>query len=227
MSYMSKKTTIALGVSLAMSLPVHAVDNLTVDGYAKSSSGNPVTTSSGDCVRTNYQDSKEFLEKCGYEKVVTETVEVDNQPAGAGVAVIEETAIVKKGQVLATKEEIVEEAFIQNLEFGFDSANLSAADKVELDGLIVKIDAYRPLLRSNVAHLNVIGYTDSQGPESYNQGLSERRAQAVSDYFATPGSIPRQTMKVSGRGESEPIGDNNAEDGRRLNRRVVIEVIKH
>jgi len=227
MSYMSKNTAVALGLALAVSFPAHAVDDLTVDGYAKSSSGSPVTDSSGNCVRTGYEDSKEYLEKCGYKKVVTETVEVDNQPAGAGVAVIEETAIVKEGQVLAAKEEIVEEAFIQNLKFGFDNANLSASDKVELDELIVKIEAYRPLLRSNVAHLNVIGHTDSQGPESYNQGLSERRAQAVSDYFATVGSIPRQTMKVSGRGESEPIGDNGAEDGRRLNRRVVIEVIKH
>jgi len=126
MSYMSKKTAVALGFALVVSVPAHAVDNLTVDGYAKSSSGSPVTDSSGECVRTKYEDSKEFLEKCGYKKVVTETVEVDNQPAGAGVAVIEETAIVKEGQVLAAKEEIVAEAFIQNLEFGFDNDNLSA-----------------------------------------------------------------------------------------------------
>ncbi|GMQ89561.1 MAG: hypothetical protein BMS9Abin09_1061 [Gammaproteobacteria bacterium] len=226
MSYMSKKTVVALGLALAVGLPAHAVDNLTVDGYAKSSSGSPVTSSSGDCVRTSYEDSKEFLKKCGYEKVVTETVEVDNQPAGAGVAVVEETAIVEKGQVLATKEEIVAEAFIQNLEFGFDSANLSAADKAELDGVIAKLDPYRPMLRANVAHLNVIGHTDSQGPESYNQGLSERRAQSVADYLATVGNVDRQKMRVSGRGESEAIGDNSTEEGRRLNRRVVIEVIK-
>jgi len=226
MSYMSKKTTVALGLVLAVSLPAHAVDNLTVDGYAKSSSGSPVTSSSGDCVRTSYEDSKEFLEKCGYETVVTETVEVDNQPAGAGVAVVEETAIVKEGQVLAAKEEIVAEAFIQNLEFGFDSANLSARDKAELDGVIANLDPYRPMLRSNIAHLNVIGHTDSQGPESYNHGLSERRAQAVADYLATVGNVDRQKMRVSGRGESEPIGDNSTEEGRRLNRRVVIEVIK-
>ncbi len=227
MSYMSKKTATALGLALAVSLPAHAVDNLTVDGYAKSSSGQPVTDSSGECVRTKYEDSKEFLEKCGYETVVTESLEVDNQPAGAGVAVVEETAIVKSGQVLADKKEIVEETFIQNLEFEFDSANLSAADKAELDGLIVKIDAYRPMLKANVAHLNVIGHTDSQGAESYNHGLSERRAQAVADYFATAGSVPRQTMQVSGRGEMEPLADNGTEEGRALNRRVVVEVIKH
>ena len=227
MSYMSKKTAAALGLALAVSLPAHAVDDLTVDGYTKDSSGSPVTDSSGECVRTTYEDSKEFLEKCGYETVVTESLEVDNQPVGADVAVVEETAIVKSGQVLADKKEILAETFIQNLEFEFDSADLTAADKAELDGLIVKIDAYRPMLKANVAHLNVIGHTDSQGAESYNQGLSERRAQAVSDYFATAGSVPRQTMQVSGRGEMEPLADNGTDGGRALNRRVVVEVIKH
>ena len=227
MSYMNKKTATALGLALAVSLPAHAADDLTVDGYAKSSSGSPVTDSSGECVRTNYEDSKEYLEKCGYEKVVKEKLEVDNQPAGAGVAVVEDTAIVKSGQVLAEKQEIVAETFIENLEFKFNSSDLTAADKAELDGLIVKIDQYRPMLRQNVAHLNVIGHTDSVGRESYNQALSERRAQAVADYFATVGSVPRQTMQVSGKGEAEPIGDNNTDEGRALNRRVVIEVIKH
>ncbi|HED18548.1 MAG TPA: OmpA family protein [Gammaproteobacteria bacterium] len=226
MSYMIKKTAVALGLTLAVNFPAHAVDNLTVDGYARSSAGNPVTDSSGQCVRTVYEDSKEFLEKCGYKKVVTETVEVDHQPAGVGVAVVEETAIVEKGRVLAAKEKIVAEAFIQNLEFGFDSANLSASDKAELDGVIAKLDPYRPMLRANIAHLNVIGHTDSQGPESYNQGLSKRRAQAVADYLATVGNVDRRKMRVSGRGEAEPIGDNSTEEGRRLNRRVVIEVIK-
>jgi len=227
MSYMSKKTATALGLALAVSLPAHAVDDLTVDGYAKDSSGSPVTDSSGECVRTVYEDSKEFLEKCGYERVVTESVEVDNKPTGADIEVVKETAIVKSGVVLADKKETVAEAFIQNLEFGFDSADLTAADKAELDGVIRKLDPYRPMLRANVAHLNVIGHTDSQGPESYNQGLSERRAKSVADYLVTPGDVDPQKIRVSGKGEMEPIADNSTETGRALNRRVVIEVIKH
>ncbi|HHJ17613.1 MAG TPA: OmpA family protein [Gammaproteobacteria bacterium] len=227
MSYMSKKTVIAAGIALAVSLPVQAVDNLVVNGYVKSSSGAPVTSSSGECVRTSYKDTQELLEKCGYKRVEKEVVEVDNQPAGAGVAVIKETEIVKDAVVLAEKKEIIAETFIQNLAFGFDNAELTAADKAELDSVIAKLDAHRPLLRQNVEHLNIIGYTDSVGPESYNQKLSERRAQAVADYFATSGNVRREVMKVMGRGESNPIGDNNTEEGRALNRRVVIEVVKH
>jgi OOP family OmpA-OmpF porin len=220
-------TAIAAGIILAMSLPVQAADNLTVDGYAKNSSGETWTSSSGECVRTTYKDTQELLESCGYEKVVKDTVEVDNQPAGVGVAVVEETAIVKGGEVLADKKEIVVETFVQNLQFGFDSAELTAADKAELDSVITKLDPFRPMLRQNIAHINVIGYTDSQGPEAYNQKLSERRAQSVYDYLANVGEVRRETMQVKGMGEAQPIGDNATEEGRKLNRRVVIEVLKH
>ena len=227
MSYISKKTTTALGLALTVSLPAHAVDDLTVDGYAKSSSGNPVTDSSGECVRTKYEDSKEFLEKCGYETVVKEKVAVETAPSGTGVAVVEETEIVKRGQVLADKKEIVAEAFIQNLEFEFGSDKLTAGDKSELDQVIAALDPHRPLLRENLAHINVIGHTDSVGPAEYNQGLSERRAQTVADYLASAGQVRTDRMQVSGMGENKPMADNNTDEGRALNRRVVIEVIKH
>ena len=82
------------------------------------------------------------------------------------------------------------------------------------------------MLRDNIAYLNVVGHTDSVGPEAFNQTLSERRAQSVADYLADEGGVRREVMRVSGRGEAEPMADNNTDEGRRLNRRVVIEVIK-
>ena len=227
MSHLIQKTAIAAGIAFAMTTTAYAVDNLVVDGYAKSSSGEAWTSRSGECVRTTYEDTQELLESCGYEVVVTESVAVDNQPAGAGVAVMEETQVVKSGQVLADKTEVVAEAFIQNLEFEFGSADLTAADQRELDGVIAKLDPYRPMLRDNIAHLNVIGYTDSVGPAEYNQGLSERRAKSVASYLETQGQVRAEKMEVSGRGENDPIADNGTDAGRALNRRVVIEVIKH
>ena len=227
MSHIDSKTNIALAMSLMMSLPVHAVDDLTVDGYVRSSSGEAVQSGSGDCLRTTYLDSQELLEECGYKRIVKEGVEVENQPVGAAVAVLQETTIVKDDVVLAAKQEVVAEQFIQNLQFEFNSADLTAADKGELDAVNTQIEAFRPLLRQNVAHMNVIGHTDSTGPEAYNQKLSERRAQAVAEYFASEAQVPRETMRVSGKGEIEPIADNSTEAGRDQNRRVVIEIIKH
>jgi len=227
MLHLNSKTAIALVMTLMMSLPVHAVDDLTVDGYVKSSSGAAVQSGFGDCVRTSYLDSQELLEECGYKRVVKEEVQVENQPIGTEVAVVQETTIVKDDVVLAAKEEVVAEQFIQNLQFEFNSADLTAADKGELDAVNAQIEAFRPLLRQNVAHMNVIGHTDSKGAEAYNQKLSERRAQAVAEYFASEGQVPRETMRVSGKGEIEPIADNGTDAGRDQNRRVVIEIIKH
>jgi outer membrane protein OmpA-like peptidoglycan-associated protein len=226
MSRLITKTTIAAAIAMSVSLPVQAGDEM-VDGYVKNAFGETWTSSSGECVRTSYQDSDELLESCGYMRKVTRKVEVENAPAGAGVAVVEETQVVKGAAVLATSSAIVAESFIQNLEFGVNSAELSASDQAELDDVIAKLDAHRPLLRDNVEHLNIVGYTDSTGAEAYNLKLSERRAQAVSDYLATSGKVPREVMSVEGKGEADPIGDNATREGRRLNRRVVIEVIKH
>ena len=225
MLHLNRNTAIALATTLLVSLPVHAVDDLTVDGYVKSSSGEAWKSGFGDCVRTTFKDTQELLEECGYKTVVKKEVQAENQPVGADVAIVKETKVVKDDEILAAKEEVVAEKFIQNLLFEFNSADLTAADKQQLDAVNAKIEAYRPLLRQNVAHMNVIGHTDSVGPEEYNQKLSERRAQSVADYFATEGYVPRETMRVSGRGEMEPLADNSTDAGRSQNRRVVIEVI--
>jgi outer membrane protein OmpA-like peptidoglycan-associated protein len=148
-------------------------------------------------------------------------------PSGTGVEVVEKTEVVKRGQVLATKKEVLAEAFIQNLEFEFGSDKLTTRDEAKLDQVIVALDPHRPMLRDNVAHLNVIGHTDSVGSAEFNQGLSERRAQTVADYLASAGQVRPERMQVSGQGENDPMADNNTDEGRALNRRVVIEVIKH
>ena len=69
--------------------------------------------------------------------------------------------------------------------------------------------------------LEIVGHTDSTGPDAYNLGLSERRAQAAADYLGGKG-ISASNMTVKGMGESAPIADNATRDGRAMNRRVEI-----
>ncbi len=225
MLHINSKIAIALSITLGASLSAHAVDDLTVDGYVKSSSGSAVLSGSGECVRTGFKDTQELLEQCGYKTVVDEQVQADNKPIGADVAIVKETTVLKGEEVLAAKEEVVAEKFIENLRFEFDSAELTAGDKELLNRVNTKIEVYRPLLRQNVAYMNVIGHTDSVGSEDYNQKLSERRAQSVADFFHDEGGVSKERLRVSGRGELEPIADNATEEGRSQNRRVVIEVI--
>jgi len=63
------------------------------------------------------------------------------------------------------------------------------------------------------------GHTDSTGSEEHNQDLSERRAQAVSNYLVARGVDPTRITSL-GYGEGNPVASNETETGRRQNRRV-------
>jgi len=72
--------------------------------------------------------------------------------------------------------------------------------------------------------LNIIGHTDGDGTEAYNQALSERRAAAVAEYLTEKG-IQSRRLNVSGMGESMPIYDNSNEETKKWNRRVELYII--
>ena len=80
------------------------------------------------------------------------------------------------------------------------------------------------LSQYNQTYIDVLGHTDSTGSEAYNQGLSERRAQAVANYLSARGVSPAR-MATQGYGETVPIADNSTEYGRAQNRRVEIKVV--
>jgi outer membrane protein OmpA-like peptidoglycan-associated protein len=71
--------------------------------------------------------------------------------------------------------------------------------------------------------LLIVGHTDGTGTTEYNQGLSQRRAIAASDYLVTQG-VSLGRLRTSGRGELEPIAENDTENGRLLNRRVEVAI---
>ncbi len=102
-----------------------------------------------------------------------------------------------------------------SLAFGFDSDELTAEDRRLLDGLIEDLRRL-PYLRGVVE-----GHTDSRGPEAYNQQLSERRAETVHQYLLDAG-ISDDQLNYAGYGESRPVADNDTEEGRAANRRVVV-----
>ena len=73
-------------------------------------------------------------------------------------------------------------------------------------------------------YIDVLGHTDSTGSDEYNQALSQRRAQSVSDYLAARG-VARARIGIRGYGESQPIASNDTDIGRSENRRVEIKVV--
>ena len=100
--------------------------------------------------------------------------------------------------------------------FDFDSAALKPGMEAALSDVAAKVKASK-----GNEMLEVIGHTDSTGPEAYNQGLSERRAEAAAQYLIGAG-IPASQISTMGKGESEPVGDNSTREGRSMNRRVEV-----
>ena len=74
--------------------------------------------------------------------------------------------------------------------------------------------------------VRIVGHTDNVGSDSYNQSLSERRAEAVRQYLIDNGGIDSSRMEWAGRGESQPSVSNQTPEGRAQNRRVELELMR-
>jgi outer membrane protein OmpA-like peptidoglycan-associated protein len=72
-------------------------------------------------------------------------------------------------------------------------------------------------------YIDVLGHTDSDGSDTYNQGLSERRASAVAAYLSSHG-VQSARVATRGYGETQPIASNATEEGKASNRRVEIKI---
>jgi outer membrane protein OmpA-like peptidoglycan-associated protein len=101
--------------------------------------------------------------------------------------------------------------------FDFDRADLRPAARANLDRLAQNLQQYG---RTDVL---ILGHTDSVGSATYNQGLSERRAQSAANYLMTRG-ISGQRISTRGMGEHDPIASNETAEGRQLNRRVEVVI---
>jgi OOP family OmpA-OmpF porin len=74
-------------------------------------------------------------------------------------------------------------------------------------------------LRCPTATIEIVGHTDSDGDDSFNQTLSERRAQAVADYLVKAG-MPADRFKPMGYGSAQPVAANDTDEGKAKNRRI-------
>lgn len=79
------------------------------------------------------------------------------------------------------------------------------------------------LRKFNRTVVDVYGYTDSTGSDSYNLDLSQRRAVAVATVLRSQGTDERR-FYIEGRGKANPIASNATEQGRAQNRRVEIQL---
>jgi len=124
---------------------------------------------------------------------------------------LEGANVERVGEAIAIK-------FDSGLLFGFDSSELSPEAIENLQTLSNSLDTY------DNTDVMIIGHTDGIGSATYNMGLSERRAESAAEKLADIG-IDRSRIKVEGRGLTEPISDNETDEGRSLNRRVEVLIL--
>jgi outer membrane protein OmpA-like peptidoglycan-associated protein len=79
------------------------------------------------------------------------------------------------------------------------------------------------LIKYNQTLIRIDGFTDSTGTADYNQVLSERRANAVSQYLSSQGVNPNRIV-TRGFGQRQPVANNATAEGRSQNRRVEITI---
>lgn len=108
----------------------------------------------------------------------------------------------------------------------FDSGILFDVSKSELKtAAMTNIQNLAKSLKDNPdTDVMIIGHTDNSGSDEYNNRLSERRAEAVKTFTINQG-ISASRINTRGKGESEPIADNNTEEGKTKNRRVEIVIV--
>ena len=107
---------------------------------------------------------------------------------------------------------------MDNLNFENNSSALTAESKQSLDPMVESIKAH-----PNVEHITIVGHTDGSGAASYNQMLSEKRANSVRDYLIN-GGVNGSMLTAKGAGETTPIASNSTREGRAKNRRVEFDI---
>ena len=102
--------------------------------------------------------------------------------------------------------------------FAFDSADLNSQFYPVLDKVAGTLKEYDKTV------IEVAGHTDSVGSDTYNQGLSQRRATSVASYLSSHGVTGTRVVTI-GAGEAHPVASNDTEEGRAQNRRVEITIV--
>lgn len=107
--------------------------------------------------------------------------------------------------------------YVQSIHFDYDKADLKASQEPNLQAMVTAAQAYP----NNIVKL--LGNTDADGSNEYNQALSQRRVQAVAQYAVNHGVDANRLVGLAF-GKTRPVADNSTEEGKAENRRVDVFV---
>jgi outer membrane protein OmpA-like peptidoglycan-associated protein len=151
--------------------------------------------------------------------------EHETEAAKAEAATARNTAAAAQSELASARQELsdlqakqTDRGLVMTLSdvlFDTGKATLKAGATRDLDRLA------HALKDNPNTRVKIEGYTDSVGSDSYNQELSQRRAQAVADALQSRG-VPADRYQIEGLGKEFPVATNDTPAGRQQNRRVEI-----
>ena len=116
------------------------------------------------------------------------------------------------------QNEVLKLTMSSEVSFDYDSAKVKQSFEPTLNKMANIMERY------DQTKIVVVGHTDSDGSEQYNQRLSEERAVSAAHYLERK-NISRTRVGVEGRGELDPRTSNSTSEGRAANRRVEIYLV--
>ncbi len=179
-------------------------------GYVDDIGASIVRTGFGDCLHTARWSEQNAIMECDPEIVAAR-----DAPAPVELAAVE----------VVVRKELKPIRLEADALFEFDSATLTDQGRTRLDRVLSQLPDRSALQDKRIT---ITGFTDWLGPDSYNQKLSERRAQAVHDYLISKG-IRDEVIDARGLGSAKPLVSCEGERGAALidclapNRRTEIE----
>jgi outer membrane protein OmpA-like peptidoglycan-associated protein len=102
--------------------------------------------------------------------------------------------------------------------FAFNKATLTDKDRADLDNMVVGAAHNKRFF------IAVEGFTDRVGTKAYNEVLSRKRADAVTEYLVAKHDIPIFRIHMIGLGEEKPVDDGKTRAARAKNRRVEVKI---
>jgi outer membrane protein OmpA-like peptidoglycan-associated protein len=107
---------------------------------------------------------------------------------------------------------------IRDFLFESGSYNIGKSDSIELTGIANFLIVHPEL------NIELTGYTDAAGKRRYNRKLSLLRAVSVKEFLISKG-VSKNRITISGKGQDLPLMANDTEEGKKMNRRVEINLI--
>jgi OOP family OmpA-OmpF porin len=200
--YMSSLMAIVAATALSANVAIAHEGGVAGEGNLGSMGGHTVLDSSGKCVKTSSWSKEVATKECNPELFPEPVAQAAPPPPPPPPQPSYEKVTISATAL-----------------FDFDSDVLKDEGKAAIQDLSDSIKSKG----GSVVDVDVVGHTDSTGPEEYNEQLSLRRATSVKNYMVEQG-VDAGIIDVSGKGETMPIADNSTRAGRAQNRRVEINV---